>query len=251
MKKALWIAAVLIILVAFVACDPKPAPGPTPEKDPLVGVWVNIDEDPHMMVTTVITLKEDLKGSILYEYTPIDETEEKSESREYNFTWMDYDGYLSLLYDSSHYEPKYPGGNDPAKFAYIGFEDNDLLDIAYIKGKDDYTIMTRYADCEVSKDGTVYTFVNENKTDNSTYTVVHTFDKTKGTMTEERTEEFHDDGSVSKIIRTWKMDETGAGENYTYRIWNDNLEVDFKKNPFLLLAEDRLVFRGEVFIKQM
>lgn len=249
MKKALWIAAVLIILVAFVACDPKPAPGPTPEKDPLVGVWVNIDEDPDKMVTTTLTFNENGSGSIRYDYTPIDEDNDVPEPVEVKINWIDYNGFLSLLYDTSGYKTQFPGGDDPAKFAYIGIDDKDLLDIAYNKG--DYTIMTRYEDCEVSKDGTEYTFVHENKIDNSTYTVVHTFDKTKGTMTEERTEEFHDDGSVSEIIRTWKMDETGSGENYTYRIWNDNLEVDFKKNPFLLLAEDRLVFRDEVFIKQM
>ena len=249
MKKALWIAAVLIILVAFVACDPKPAPGPTPEKDPLVGVWVNIDEKPDMMVTTTLTFNENGSGSIRYDYTPIDEDNDVPEPVEVKINWIDYDGFLSLLYDTSGYKTQFPGGDDPAKFAYIGVDDNDLLDISYNKG--DYTIMTRYEDCEVSKDGTVYTFVHENKIDKSTYTVVHKFDKTKGTMTEERTKEFHDDGSVSKIIRTWKMDETGAGENYTYRIWNDNLEVNFKKNPFLLLAEDRLVFQDEVFIKQM
>lgn len=249
MKKALWIAAVLIILVAFVACDPKPAPGPTPEKDPLVGVWVNIDENPDMMVTTTLTFNENGSGSIRYDYTPIDEDNDVPEPIEVKINWKDDNGFLSLFYDTSGYKTQFPGGDDPAKFAYIGFDDKDLLDIAYNKG--DYTIMTRYEDCEVSKDGTVYTFVHENKIDNSTYTVVHKFDKTKGAMTEERTEEFHDDGSVSEIIRTWKMDETGAGENYTYRIWNDNLEVDFKKYPFLLLAEDRLVFRDEVFIKQM
>ena len=66
MKKALCLTAVLIVLLAFVACDSEPTPEPTPRENPLVGVWVNIDEDPHMMVTTVITLKEDLKGSILY-----------------------------------------------------------------------------------------------------------------------------------------------------------------------------------------
>lgn len=246
MKKPLCIAAVLIILFAFVACDPKPAPGPTPEKDPLVGVWVNIDEKTGMMVTTTLTFNENGSGSIRYDYTP-----NVPEPVEVKINWIDYDGFLSLLYDTSGYKTQFPGGDDPAKYAYIGFEDNDLLDIAYIKGKGDYTIMTRYEDCEVSKNGTEYTFVHENEKDNSTYTVVHTFYKTLGIMTEVRKEEFHDDGSVSKIIRTWKMDETGAGENYTYRIWNDNLRVDFKKNPFLLLADDKLVFRGEVFIKQM
>ena len=251
MKKALWIAAVLIILVAFVACDPKPAPGPTPEKDPLVGVWVNIDEKPDMMVTTTLTFNENGSGSIRYDYTPIDEDNDVPEPVEVKINWIDYDGFLSLLYDTSGYKTQFPGGDDPAKFAYIGFDDNDLLDIAYIKGKGDYTIMTRYEDCEVSKDGTKYTFVHENKIDNSTYTVVHTFDKTKGTMTEERKEEFHNNGSVSVNIRTWKMDETGAGENYTYRIWNDNLEVNFNKYPFFLISDDRLVFHDEVFIKQM
>ena len=249
MKKALWIAAVLIILVAFVACDPKPAPGPTPEKDPLVGVWVNIDEDPHMMVTTVITLKEDLKGSILYEYTPIDETEEKSESREYNFTWMDYDGYLSLLYDSSHYEPKYPGGNDRKNYMYIGFDGDNLLEINYIKGE--YLITTRYEDCTVSEDGSEYTFVRENKKENSTHTVVFKFSKTNNTMIREETEEFHNDGSMFRKTLEWTRDEKGAGDNYTYRIWNDSLEADFKKLPFLLLAENKLVFFDEVFTKQM
>ena len=249
MKKALWIAAVLIILVAFVACDPKPAPGPTPEKDPLVGVWVNIDEKPYMMVTTTLTFNENGSGSIRYDYTPIDEDNDVPEPVEVKINWIDYDGFLSLLYDTSGYKTQFPGGDDPAKFAYIGFEDNDLLDIAYNKG--DYLIMTRYEDCEVSKDGTEYTFAHENKIDNSTYTVVHTFDKTKGTMTEERKEEFHNNGSVSVIIRTWKMDETGAGENYTYRIWNDNLEVNFNKHPFFLISDDRLVFHDEVFIKQM
>ena len=249
MKKALWIAAVLIILVAFVACDQKPAPGPKPEKDPLVGVWVNIDEDQTIMITTTLTFNENGSGSIRYDYTPIDEDNDVPEPVEVKINWIDYNGFLSLLYDNSGYKTQFPGGDDPAKFAYIGFDDKDLLDIAYNKG--DYTIMTRYEDCEVSKDGTEYTFVHENEKDNSTYTVVHTFDKTKGIMTEERKEEFHDNGSVSLILRTWKMDETGAGENYTYRIWNDNLEVDFKKYPFLLLSDDKLVFRDEVYTKQM
>lgn len=249
MKKALWIAAVLIILVAFVACDPKPAPGPTPEKDPLVGVWVNIDEDQTIMITTTLTFNENGSGSIRYDYTPIDEDNDVPEPVEVKITWKDDNGFLSLLYDTSGYKTQFPGGDDPAKFAYLGVDDKDLLDIAYNKG--DYEIMTRYEDCEVSKDGTEYTFVHENEIDNSTYTVVHKFDNTKGIMTEERKEEFHDNGSVSRILRTWKMDETGAGENYTYRIWNDNLEVDFKKNPFLLLSDDKLVFRDEVYTKQM
>ena len=245
MKKALYIASVLAILLAFVACKPEPAPEPSA----LVGVWVNIDEDPVMMITTTLTFNENGSGSIRYDYTPIDEDNDVPEPVEVKINWIDSDGFLSLLFDTSRYKTLFPGGDDPAKFAYIGFEDNDLLDISYNKG--DYLIMTRYEDCEVSKDGTEYTFVHENKIDNSTYTVVHTFDKTKGTMTEERKEEFHDNGSVSIIIRTWKMDETGAGENYTYRIWNDSLAFELKRNPYSLLEDgQKLVFRDEVFNKQ-
>lgn len=87
---------------------------------------------------------------------------------------------MALLYDTSHYTPKYPGGTDPAKW------------------------------------------------------------------------EYNDTGAVDYSALNWMMDETGAGENYRYRICNDKLGVDLKRDPYILLDDgQKLVYRDEVFIKQM